>query len=101
MKEKTAEELFDDLQEIFAEINTLTVGIYYEQLKELVESISKIPFKQRYRYTLICKENIYKECKKIADYFGIKTVKSDYLQDYILIVLYKNEKLEGVLSERK
>lgn len=82
-----------DLEEIFAEINTLTVGIYYEQFKELVESILKIPFRQRYRYTVICKENVYKECKKIADYFEIKTVKSDYLQDDILIVLYKNENL--------
>lgn len=90
-----------DLEEIFAEINTLTVGIYYEQFKELVESILKIPFRQRYRYTVICKENAYKECKKIADYFGIKTVKSDYLPDDILIVLYKNENLGGVLSERK
>ena len=80
-----------DLEEIFAEINTLTVGIYYEQFKELVESILKIPFRQRYRYTVICKENVYKECKKNADYFEIKTVKSDYLQDDILIVLYKNE----------
>lgn len=80
-----------DLEEIFAEINTLTVGIYYEQFKGLVESILKIPFRQRYRYTVICKENFYKECKKIADYFEIKTVKSDYLPDDILIVLYKNE----------
>lgn len=80
-----------DLEEIFAEINTLTVGIYYEQFKELVENILKIPFRQRYRYTVICKENVYKECKKIADYFGIKTVESDYLPDDILIVLYKME----------
>lgn len=101
MKEKTAEELFDDLEEIFAEINTLTVGIYYKQFKQLVESISKIHFRERYKYTVICKENVYKESKKIADYFVIKTVKSDYLQDYILFVLYKNEKLGGVLSERK
>lgn len=90
-----------DLEGIFAEINTLTVGIYYEQFKELVESILKIPFRQRYRYTVICKENVYKECKKIADYFEIKTVKSDYLLDDILIVLYKNKNLGGVLSERK
>mgnify|MGYP000737709200 FL=1 len=82
-----------DLEEIFAEMNTLTVGIYYEQFKELVESILKIPFRQRYRYTVICKENVYKECKKIADYFKIKTVKSNYLLDDILIVLYKNENL--------
>ncbi len=82
-----------DLEEIFAEINTLTVGIYYEQFKELIESIVKIPFRQRYRYTVICKENVYKECKKIADYFAIKIVKSDYLPDDTLIVLYKNENL--------
>ena len=90
-----------DLEEIFAEINTLTVGIYYEQFKKLVESILKIPFRQRYKYTVICKENVYKECKKITDYFEIKTIKSDYLLDDILIVLYKNENLRGVLSERK
>ena len=90
-----------DLEKIFAEIKTLTTGIYYKQFKELVESILKIPFKQRDRYTVICKENVYKECKKIADYFEIKTVVSDYLPDDILIVLYKNENLGGVLIERK
>ncbi len=90
-----------DLEEIFAEIKTLTTGIYYKQFKELVESILKIPFRQRYRYTVICKENVYKECKKIADYFEIKTVKSDYLPDNTLMILYKNKILRGVLSERK
>lgn len=90
-----------DLEEIFAEINTLTVGIHYKQFKELVESILKIPFRQRYRYTVICKENVYKECKKIADYFKMKAFESGYLPKDILMVLYKEEFLGGVLSERK
>lgn len=98
MKEKTADELFEKLG---AEIKNLTTGIYYNQLKKLIESILEIPFKQRDRYIVICKENVYKECKKIADYFEIKTVASDYLPDDILIILYKNENLGGVLSGEK
>lgn len=78
-----------DLEEIFAEIRNLTTGIYYKQFKELVESICKIPFIQRYRYTVICKEEVYRECKKIADYFKMKVIKSSHLPEDILIVLYK------------
>ena len=78
-----------DLEEIFAEIRNLTTGIYYKQFKELVESICKIPFIQRYRYTVICKEEVYRECKKIADYFKMKVIKSNNLPEDILIVLYK------------
>lgn len=78
-----------DLKEIFEEIRNLTTGIYYKQFKELVESICKIPFIQRYRYTVICKEEVYRECKKIADYFKMKVIKSNNLPEDILIVLYK------------
>ena len=101
MKEKTAEKMFLELEEIFAEINTLTTGIYYKQFKELVGSILKIPFRQRYEYTVICKEEVYRECKKIADYFEIKIIESSYLPDNTLMILYKNKILGGVLSERK
>lgn len=89
MNEKTAEE-------IFAEINTFTVGIYYKQLKELVKSILKISYKQRHKYIIICQEKVYRECKKIADYFNIKAIKSSYLPEDILMVLYKEEFLGGV-----
>lgn len=34
-----------ELEEIFAEIETLTTGIYYKQFKKIVKSISKIPYK--------------------------------------------------------
>ena len=101
MKEKTADELFEELEEIFAEIKNLTTGIYYEQLKKLVKSILKISYKQRYKYVVICQEKVYKECKKIADYFNMKAIKSSYLSENILIVLYKEEFLGGILSERK
>ena len=80
-----------DLEAIFAEINTLTVGIYYKQLKELVNSISEIPHKERNKYLIVCQENIFAQCKKIADYFNIKTIKSAYLPDDILMILFKQE----------
>ena len=101
MKEKTADELFEELEEIFAEMKNLTTGIYYEQLKKLVKSILKKSYKQRYKYVVICQEKVYKECKKIADYFNMKAIKSSYLPENILIVLYKEEFLGGILSERK
>lgn len=101
MKEKTADELFEELEEIFAEMKNLTTGIYYKQFKKLVKSISKISYKQRYKYVIICKEEVYRECKKIADYFNMKAIKSSYLPENILIVLYKEEFLGGVLNESK
>lgn len=90
-----------ELEEIFAEIENLTTGIYYKQFKKIVKSISKISYKQRYKYVVICQEKVYRECKKIADYFKMKAIKSSYLPENILIVLYKEEFLGGVLSERK
>jgi len=96
VNEKTADELSEELEEIFAEINTFTVGIYYKQLKELVKSILKISYKQRHKYVVICQEKVYRECKKIADYFNIKAIKSSYLPEDILMVLYKEEFLGGV-----
>ena len=101
MKEKTADELFEELGYEKDKKYSTTAVVYDKQLKELIKSILKIPFTQRDRYMVICKENVYKECKKIVDYFEIKTIKSDFLPDDILIVLYKNENLGGVLSERK
>ena len=80
-----------DLEAIFAEINNLTVGMYYKQFKELVNSISKIPHKERNKYSIVCQENIFAQCKNIADYFNIKTIKSAYLPDDILIVLFKQD----------
>ena len=80
-----------DLEAIFTEINTLTVGIYYKQFKELVNSINKIPHKERNKCSIVCQENIFAQCKKIADYFNIKTIKSVYLPDDILIVLFKQD----------
>lgn len=80
-----------ELEEIFAEINTLTVGIYYKQLKELVKSIIEIPHKERNKYSIGCQENIFAQCKKIADYFNIKTIKLVYLPDDILILLFKQD----------
>lgn len=88
---KKVEELRMDLEPIFAEIKNLTTGIYYKQFKKLVKYISKIPYEQRDNYIVRCKEEVYRECKKIADYFGIKTIKSDYLPEDILMVLYKQE----------
>lgn len=98
---KTAEEMFEELEEIFAEMKNLTAGIYYKQFKKLVKSISKISYKQRYKYVVICQEEVYRECKKIADYFEMKAFESGYLPEDILMVLYKEEFLGGVLSERK
>lgn len=98
---KTADEMFEELEEIFVEMKNLTTGIYYEQFKKLIKSILKISYKQRYKYVVICQEKVYRECKKIADYFNMKAIKSSYLPENILIVLYKEEFLGGVLSERK
>ena len=64
VKEKMADELFEELEEIFAEMKNLTTGIYYKQFKKLVKSISKISYKQRYKYVVICQEEVYRECKK-------------------------------------
>ncbi len=101
MKEKTADEMFEELEEIFAEMKNLTTGIYYKQFKKLIKSILKISYKQRYKYVVICQEEVHRECKKFADYFNMKAIKSSYLPENILIVLYKEEFLGGVLSERK
>lgn len=101
MKEKTADELFEELEEIFAEMKNFTTGIYYKQFKKLVKSILKISYKQRYKYVVICQEKVYRECKKIADYFNMKVIKSSCLPENILIVLYKEENLGGVLSGEK
>ena len=90
-----------ELEEIFAEIKNITTGIYYKQFEKLVKSISKISYKQRYKYVVICKEEVYRECKKIADYFKMKAFKSRYLPEDILMVLYKEEFLGGVLSGGK
>ena len=73
----------------------------YKQFEKLVKSISKISYKQRYKYVVICKEEVYRECKKIADYFKMKAFKSRYLPEDILMVLYKEEFLGGVLSGGK
>ena len=101
MKEKTAEEMFEELEEIFAEMKNLTTGIYYEQFKKLVKSILKISYKQRYKYVVICQEKVYRECKKIADYFNMKAIISSLLPENILVVLYNEEYLGDDLSERK
>lgn len=89
-----------ELEEIFAEIENLTTGIYYKQFKKLVKSILKISYKQRYKYVVICQEKVYRECKKIADYFKMKTFESGYLPKDILMVLYKEEFLGGMLNEK-
>ena len=96
MKEKTADEMFEELEEIFIEMKTLTTGIYYKQFKKLVKSILKISYKQRYKYVVICQEKVYSECKKFTDYFNMKAIESSYLPENILIVLYKEEFLGGV-----
>ncbi len=88
---KTADEMFEELEEIFAEMKNLTTGIYYKQFKKLVKSILKISYKQRYKYVVICQEEVYRECKKIADYFNMKAFKSGYLPENILMVLCKEE----------
>lgn len=80
-----------ELEEIFVEIETLTTGIYYKQLKELVNSIIEIPHKERNKYSIVCQEKVYRQCKKIADYFNIKTIKLAYLPDDILIFLFKQD----------
>lgn len=41
-----------------------------------------------------------RNCKKIADYFKMKAIKSSYLPENILIVLYKEEFLGGMLNEK-
>ena len=89
-----------ELEEIFAEIENLTAGIYYKQFKKLVKSILKISYKQRYKYVVICQEKVYRECKTIADYFKMKAIKSSCLPENILIVLYKEEFLGGMLNEK-
>lgn len=87
-----------DLEEIIAEIHTLTTGIYYKQLKELLNMIVDIPFQDRNKYKVICKEVVYKECKRITDYFEMETFKNNYLPDDTLITVVNCYELEKELT---
>ena len=70
------------LEKIIPEIHTITCGIYYKQLQELLNSILNRPVDKRKKDIILCKEGIYRQCKKIAyfsypyskiQYYGIET----------------------------
>ena len=94
-----------DLIKIIPEIHTLTTGIYYEQLKELLDFVLElnknkalneieISYKDRKKYKIFCKEVVYRECKKIGEYFDIPVLKCNNLSEKELIVCINIDKLK-------
>lgn len=83
-----------NLEKIISEIKTLTTGIYYNQLQELLDYIVEIPYEDRKKYKIICKEVVYRECKRIADYFRIDVLKANYLPENDLICCINFYELE-------
>ena len=70
-------------------------------------TLSLTPYKDRKKYKIICRESIYKECKRIADYFEIE-IKSVWLKIIFMLVelmitlflsqiyIYIERKIKGV-----
>ena len=80
-----------NLERILAEMRTLTTEIYYKQFEELLDYLCSL--KNIEDYIILCQERIYKESKKIGDYFKIRTIKADYLPDDTLIAIVNFEKI--------
>lgn len=80
-----------NLERILAEMRTLTTGIYYKQFEEALDYLCSL--KNVEDYIILCQERIYKESKKIGDYFKIRTIKADYLPDDTLIAIVNFEKI--------
>ena len=86
------------LEEIIPEIHTLTTGTYYRELQKLVNYLMTIPPSERKKYRVICRESIYRECKRITDFFSIKVLQSNELPEKNLIICVNYHKLKKDLG---
>ena len=73
------------LERIIPGIKTLTTGIYYKQLQELVNFLMKRGDKDIWKYKIICNELLYDECKTIGMFFQIEVLKTNNLPEGTLI----------------
>ena len=86
------------LEEIIPEIHTLTTGTYYRELQKLVNYLMTIPPSERKKYRVICRKSIYRECKRITDFFNVKLLKSNELPEKNLIICVNYHKLKKDLG---
>ena len=86
------------LEEIIPEIYTLTTGSYYRELQRLVDHLMTIPPSNRIKYRVICRESIYRECKRITDFFNIKVLQSNALPEKYLMICVNYHKLKKDLG---
>lgn len=73
------------LERIIPEIKTLTTGIYYKQLQELVDFLMKHWDKDIWKYKIVCDELLYNECKTIGIFFQTEVLKTNHLPEGTLI----------------
>lgn len=78
-----------ELEKIIPEIHTITCGIYYKQLQELLNSIVNQSDDERKKCIILCKEGVYTQCKRIADFFKMKVYITTNLPEDTIIVLVK------------
>lgn len=84
------------LEEIIPEIHTLTTGFYYRELQKLVDHLMTISPSDRIKYRVICRESIYRECKRITDFFNIKVLQSNDLPEKHLMICVNYHKLKKI-----
>lgn len=74
------------LERIIPEIKTLTTGIYYKELQELLDFLlEKLRNDTIWHYKIICDEMLYDECRTMGMFFRIEVIKSNYLPKGVLV----------------
>ena len=84
-----------DLEKTIAKMKLLTCERYNDILEELIDYILALPDGDIKKHMIVCQEKVYKECKKIGDYFKIKTNAVNHLPEDVLCVcvnVYEIEK---------
>lgn len=86
-----------DLETIFAEIKTTTIGIYYKELKELVDYI--LTLERKTEHIIYVNPRIYDATKKIGKYFEIEVIETHLLPEDMLIVIADKKYLKPNMEE--
>ena len=81
------------VENIIPEIHTLTTGIYYKEFQKLIDCVLNIPVMYRKNYWIICRESVSLECKRIGDFFNVKTMKTHMLPNQYLIICVNYRRL--------
>ena len=86
-----------NLEEIFTEIKTTTIGIYYKQLKELVDYI--LTLERKTEHIIYVRPEIYDVAKKIGKYFEIEVIETHLLPEDMLTVIADKKYLKPNMEE--